>query len=104
MHIINHRCHAIGCKKECKPEFLMCPKHWYTVPKLIQVSVYKTYRKGQCDDMQVTPGYCQAASNAVIAVAIKEKRLPVGYKLKVEDMDSYLRLCIGKLEGVPYAY
>lgn len=60
-----HTCHAIGCKKTCKPEFLMCTAHWKKVPPHLHALVYKHYRVGQCDDKDVTKEWLDAADRAI---------------------------------------
>lgn len=68
---MSHHCHAIGCKTTCKPEFLMCPPCWRQVPKRMQYQVYKYYRPGQCDDMQISREWLIAADTAIAHVAVK---------------------------------
>ncbi|HEX7095343.1 MAG TPA: Dam family site-specific DNA-(adenine-N6)-methyltransferase [Acidimicrobiales bacterium] len=81
----NHHCHAIGCSTACKPEFLMCPKHWKMVPGVLQRAVYAAYRPGQCDDMRVSGAWWIAAERAIVAVAVFEKRLtPAQAQAQVE--------------------
>lgn len=67
-----HRCHAIGCTVEVKPELLMCAKHWRRVPKDIQREVWRSYRSGQCDDKNPSAEWLAAAARAIAAVAEKE--------------------------------
>lgn len=72
---MTHHCHAIGCETKCKPEFLMCPRHWRMVPKRSQILVYRHYRPGQCDDFGVTGEWHAAADIAIAHVAKKEDRI-----------------------------
>lgn len=46
------------------------------VPKAIRDRIWATYRHGQCDDKNPSKDYCEAARDAVIAVAQKEGRTP----------------------------
>ena len=71
-----HSCHATGCAASVPPEMLMCKDHWQMVPRTIQIAVRENYRRGQCDDITPSQGYCRAARLAVIAVARLEGRLP----------------------------
>lgn len=71
-----HHCHATGCERNVRPEYLMCGPHWRRVPVAIQIRVLRTYRMGQCDDFNPSLEYCEAAKAAVIAVAELEKREP----------------------------
>lgn len=69
---MRHTCHARNCETECKPEMLMCPKHWRMVPAHIQKAVYKHYRPGQCDDKKPSQAWHDAADAAIKAVSAKE--------------------------------
>lgn len=71
-----HTCHATGCNAHVPPEMWGCRRHWYMVPKAIRERIWATYRPGQCDDMDPSDAYCNAARDAVIAVATKEGREP----------------------------
>lgn len=70
----SHVCHAVSCKTPCPPEWLMCPRHWRMVPAHLQQAVWSNYRKGQCDDKQVTIGWLAAADKAIEFVAVTERR------------------------------
>lgn len=67
-----HHCHATGCKAHVPPEMWGCKKHWFMVPYAIRQRIWKTYRVGQCDDMNPSKDYLLAAKAAVIAVATRE--------------------------------
>lgn len=54
----------------------MCRAHWFAVPKSLRDRVWTTYRRGQCDDMNPSRDYCEAAKAAVVAVAEQEGRTP----------------------------
>lgn len=70
----SHHCHAKGCVTACKPEYLMCPRHWRMVPRLLQVAVWQTYRRGQCDDMRPSEAWFLAANAAIANVARQERQ------------------------------
>lgn len=72
---MSHHCHAKGCQTKCKPEFLMCPRHWRMVPGQFQRLVWAHYRPGQCDDKQPSEKWHAAADIAIAAVALKESRI-----------------------------
>lgn len=74
---MSHTCHARGCKKYCRPEHLMCVRHWRKVPVRIQRAVYRHYRPGQCDDKRPSKDWHEAADAAIGAVALKEG-CPIG--------------------------
>mgnify|MGYP001596933112 CR=1 FL=1 len=68
-----HTCHAHGCETACKPEFLMCGKHWRMVPRHIQSDVLAAYRPGQCSlNPLPSDAWFDAAFAAVDAVAARE--------------------------------
>lgn len=69
-----HHCHARGCTTHCRPEYLMCPRHWRMVPGILQAGVHRHYRKGQCDDMSPSREWFTAADRAIEAVARIERR------------------------------
>lgn len=67
-----HHCHAAGCTRTCKPEFLMCGIHWRKVPLKWNRLVYANYRDGQCDDKRPSRTWTVAAWAAIAAVAQQE--------------------------------
>jgi hypothetical protein len=69
-----HHCHAAECKATVPPEMLMCRKHWFMVPAKLRSLVWTTYRHGQCDDWEISHAYAEAATAAVRAVAVRERR------------------------------
>lgn len=71
-----HTCHATDCVTPVPPTMWGCRKHWYMVPKTIRDRIWSTYRVGQCDDLNPSMDYCQAAKEAVIAVAQREGKQP----------------------------
>lgn len=73
---MSHHCHATGCTVAVPPMMWGCRRHWFMVPKPIRDRIWATYRPGQCDDWQPSAAYCEAAREAVIAVARLEGREP----------------------------
>lgn len=71
-----HTCHATDCPTRVPSEMFMCRPHWFRVPKMLRDRIWATYRRGQCNDMNPSDAYCEAAKAAVIAVAEKEGRTP----------------------------
>ena len=72
---MSHKCHAIGCNKPCRPEYLMCGKHWGMLPKLRKESVLREYRKGQCQlDPLPSQQWHDAADAAIYWIHIAELR------------------------------
>ena len=71
-----HHCHATGCPIPVSPTLFMCRTHWFKVPRPIRERILETYRPGQCDDMNPSREYCEAARAAVIVLAAIEGRRP----------------------------
>lgn len=69
---MNHPCHATRCNVEVPPAMLMCRRHWFMVPRLIQIAVWTAYRKGQEVDKRPSEAYMDAYRRAVNAVDQKE--------------------------------
>jgi hypothetical protein len=69
---MSHVCHANLCVTPCRPEHLMCPRHWAMVPADVQQEVLHHYRPGQCNDMRPSPEWFAAAKLAVALVAQRE--------------------------------
>ena len=70
-----HKCHAIGCDQKCKPEYLMCKKHWDMLPVGRKRSVLREYRPGQCQNNPTpSPQWHDAADAAIYWIHIAELR------------------------------
>ena len=80
---MGHTCHATGCKVNVPPEMFMCKNHWFSLPKQYRDEIWRTYRKGQCDDWQISSEYADAARAAIKYVADKEGVKP---DVQVYDM------------------
>ena len=81
-----HHCHAKNCKTKCKPEYLMCGKHWALVPDKLQKAVYAHYRIGQCEDMNPSEAWHKAADAAISYVFQKEQGYVVPFVQGTEDV------------------
>ncbi len=68
----SHRCHARLCTTRCRPQLLMCPKHWRMVPATLVRRVYATYRDGQCADLRPSLEWHEAADAAIASVALQD--------------------------------
>jgi len=73
---MSHHCHATNCKINDPPEMFMCRRHWFSLPKQLRDKIWKTYRKGQCDDMNPSNAYCLAAKECLKFIADKEGIVP----------------------------
>lgn len=86
----NHHCHAVNCKEHCKPELLMCPKHWAMVPKDLQRQVWEHYREGQCNfNPRPSREWFKAADAAIRAVA-KNEGITFVVNLRKKPYDVYI--------------
>lgn len=63
----DHTCHARHCDEPCKPEHLMCPRHWRMVPDRVQRRARSVRRRPTSDE------WFEAANDAIKAVAEKEE-------------------------------
>lgn len=91
-----HHCHAIKCFVSCKPEFLMCGRHWRIVPRSVQAKVYAAYRHGQCEDMSVSLAWLTAAKEAILLVALHEMIPEARINRDMADWDEFGRVVEAK--------
>ena len=54
----------------------MCRRHWFSLPKRLRDEIWRTYRRGQCDDWNITQAYSEAAKACVRFVAAKDGIAP----------------------------
>lgn len=98
---MSHTCHAVDCCASVPPEFLFCRKHWYMTPARIRHRVLETYRPGQCDDWQPSAEYCQAAKEAVLAVAKLEGKKVTDETPEVALYDMFMPKAGFAVKGSP---
>lgn len=86
---MSHHCHATSCSIIIPPEMFMCKKHWFRLPKIMRGEIWRTYREGQCDDMNPSFEYCYIAKRCVLYLAELEgiKSDTRLYDLFLEGMD-----------------
>lgn len=78
-----HECHANFCNTPCRPEHLMCARHWRMVPMDVQERVYSYYVPGQCqDNPRPTREWLDSAYLAIAIVAETEGRGMNGFQRK----------------------
>jgi hypothetical protein len=41
-----HKCPGPRCEKQMDDGYLMCPAHWYQVPKALRNAVWRAYNRG----------------------------------------------------------
>lgn len=71
-----HPCHATGCSVEVPPEMFTCRRHWFALPLRLRNRIWAAYRVGQCDDLNPSRTYCEAAKAAVIYLAERDLLTP----------------------------
>jgi hypothetical protein len=79
---MRHHCHWTGCPKEVPPSKWGCKKHWFTLPRHLQLKLSKAYVPGQ--EVTKTPSaeYIQVAREIQDWIAANgEKRQPVVRKV-----------------------
>lgn len=99
---MSHTCHAINCRESCKPEHLMCAKHWDMVTSYAKERVYAEYQEGQCTrDGGPTPQWHSAADAAIYQVRVKElTSIARDLHLKSRERDTYRDLCAELLQAL----
>jgi hypothetical protein len=62
---MDHECPADGCTASVDITMLMCPKHWYMVPKPLRAAVWRAWARGEGGG---TPAHTAAIRKAIDAV------------------------------------
>ena len=63
---LTHECPAPLCTEQVDPDMLMCPRHWYQVPKPVRAAVWRAWRRGAGAG---TPAHRAAMAAAIAAVS-----------------------------------
>ena len=95
-----HHCHALGCKAECPPRWLMCRACWNLLPADLAQEVYRTVGlRGNAIDATWAPWW-RAQARAIAYVAhLKEpnevrrdaylrKAMAFGDRLEAKALDN----------------
>ena len=56
-----HACHWPGCMKQVPPAMWGCKPHWFALPKALRDRVWRAYRPGQEETLDVSAEYLQVA-------------------------------------------
>lgn len=56
-----HTCHWPGCTKQVPPAMWGCSMHWFKLPQKLRNMIWRTYRVGQEEDLEVSQEYLTAA-------------------------------------------
>jgi hypothetical protein len=57
----SHQCHWPGCNKQVPPAMWGCKQHWFKLPRALRNKIWRTYRPGQENDLDVSADYIAAA-------------------------------------------
>lgn len=63
---LTHECSAPACAEQVPPDMLMCPRHWYQVPRPLRRAVWIAWNRGAGAG---TPAHRAAMRAAVTAVS-----------------------------------
>lgn len=56
-----HTCHWPDCTKQVPPAMWGCRTHWYMLPATLRAKVWRAYRPGQEEDLNVSADYLTVA-------------------------------------------
>ena len=59
-----HTCHWPGCRIQVPPAMWGCKPHWFALPRAIRSRIWRAYRPGQEQDLNVSHDYYDAAMAA----------------------------------------
>ena len=59
-----HTCHWPGCAKQVPPAMWGCRAHWFRLPQRIRDGIWRAYRPGQENDLNVSEAYIEWARAA----------------------------------------
>lgn len=62
---MSHKCPGPSCRKDVPTDHLMCPQHWYMVPKPLRTAVYRAYDRGKGALSDAHIAACRAAIRAI---------------------------------------
>jgi len=62
---MTHECPAPVCTEQVAPDMLMCPRHWYLVPKPLRSAVWAAWRHGAGAGSPAHQAAIRAAISAV---------------------------------------
>lgn len=60
-----HQCPARSCKRQVGTNLLMCPQHWWMVPRALRHAVWVAWKAGQGAGSPAHRAAIRAAINAV---------------------------------------
>ena len=63
---LTHECPALDCTEQVDPDMLMCPRHWYQVPRPLRRAVLIAWNRGAGAG---TPAHRAAMRAATAAVS-----------------------------------
>jgi hypothetical protein len=86
---MNHTCHANFCQTVTPEKYLMCPNHWFKVPKNLQAKVWQAFKGTTAADRCRSIPYMKACADAVEYIA----------KLEAKDLNNFYRRMVNILEA-----
>ena len=86
---MNHTCHANFCQTVTSEKYLMCPSHWFKVPKNLQSAVWSAFKGTIATQRLDSIPYMKACAEAVEYIA----------KLEGKDINNFYRRRILFLES-----
>jgi hypothetical protein len=63
---VTHECPAPTCTEQVDPAMLMCPRHWYQVPKPLRSALWRAWQRGAGAG---SPAHTAAMRAAIAAVS-----------------------------------
>lgn len=56
-----HTCHWPGCDRQVPPAMWGCKQHWFRLPRRLREKLWRAYRPGQEEDLNVSDEYFAVA-------------------------------------------
>lgn len=69
-----HHCHWPGCEKQVPPAMWGCSRHWFKLPRELQLRIWSSYRPGQEIDGAPSANYIADAKAVQAWIAEHERQ------------------------------
>lgn len=83
---MSHTCHAHACLIEVPPVRFCCPKHWYSLRRVMQDAVWREYKPGQENRKDPTARYMAVQQRAVAEIALYRPKTKSGIMKVQKDL------------------
>lgn len=80
---MSHKCHWPDCPKEVPPKIWGCGPHWFKLPRVLRLRIWKEYRPGQEITKTPSAGYIEAAK--AVQKWINEEKTSSGFPPELEE-------------------